>query len=181
MNGTRPLRTMEEMTRQEIADLLNRCWMTHDGMWFFQCFKAFGIEKASELNKAAIRSLAPMEIERMKKVLGVKKPKMENAGELQDFFRAVSRLFIPDFMAIKITFPKENTLRWDFGPGSCFAFKGMKRIGALAGYECGVIFRLQCWFDCLGLTYRLIPPVGRCLMVEGGNCSGVFEFDFLGS
>ena len=181
MAGARWCRTMNEMTRQEIADLLNRCWMTHDGMWFFQCYKAFGIEKASELNKAAIRSLAPMEMERIKKALGVEKRKIENDGELQDFFGAISRLFIPDFMAIQFTYPKENTLRWDFEPGNCFAFKGMKRIGAVEGYECGVIFRLRCWMDCLGLKYRLSPEVGRCLMLEDGKCSGVFEFDFSGS
>ena len=178
MAGARWCRTMNEMTRQEIADLLNRCWMTHDGMWFFQCYKAFGIEKASELNKAAIRSLAPMEMERIKKALGVEKRKIENDRELQDFFGAISRLFIPDFMAIQFTYPKENTLRWDFEPGNCFAFKGMKRIGAVDGYECGVIFRLRCWMDCLGLKYRLSPEVERCLMLADGKCSGVFEFDF---
>jgi len=181
MTAMRPLRTMQEMTRQEIADLLNRCWMTHDGMWFFHCYRTFGIGKANEMNKAAIRSLAPMEIERMAKVLGMEKPKIENSGELRDFFSAVSRLFIPDFMGIRLTSPKESTLRWDFEPGNCFAFKGMKRIGAVKGYECGVIFRLRCWFDCLGLKYRLSPEVERCLMLEDGKCSGEFEFDFSGS
>ena len=181
MAGTRWCRTMDEMSREEIADLLNRCWMTHDGMWFFHCYRTFGIEKASEINKAAIRSLAPMEMERIKKALGMGNRKIENGGEFQDFFHAVSRLFIPDFMAIQFTFPKENTLRWDFEPGNCFAFKGMKRIGAVEGYECGVIFRLRCWMDCLGLKYRLSPEVGRCLMLEDGKCSGVFEFDFSGS
>ncbi len=181
MAGARWCRTMQEMTREDIADLLNRCWMTHDGMWFFHCYKALGIEKANGLNKAAIRSLAPMEIERMKRALGVEKPNIENDRELQDFFSAVSRLFIPDFMAIKITFPKMNTLRWDFEPGNCFAFKGMKRIGAIDGYECGVIYRLRCWLDCLGLKYQLSPQVERCLMLENGNCSGEFEFDFRGS
>ncbi len=181
MPGTRPLRTIEDMTREEVADLLNRCWMTHDGMWFFHCYKALGIEKASEINKAAIRSLAPMEMERIKKALGLEKRKIENEREFQDFFGAVSRLFIPDFMAIQFTYPKENTLRWDFEPNNCFAFKGMKRIGAVDGYECGVIFRLRCWMDCLGLKYRLSPEVERCLMLEDGKCSGEFEFDFSGS
>jgi len=181
MPAMQQLRTMQGMTRQEIANLLNRCWMTHDGMWFFHCYRAFGIEKANEINKAAIRSLAPLEMERIKKTLGLEKQKIENERELQDFFGSVSRLFIPDFMAIQITFPKENTLHWDFEPGSCFAYKGMKRIGAVEGYECGVIFRLRCWMDCLGLKYRLSPEVGRCLMLEDGRCSGEFEFDFSGS
>ena len=50
-----------ELQKEEIIDLLNRCWMTHDGMWFYHGLKNFGIAKANELNKAAIKSLAPME------------------------------------------------------------------------------------------------------------------------
>jgi len=44
-----------EPGRGELTDLLNRCWMTHDGMWFYHCFQEFGIEKANYLNKAAIK------------------------------------------------------------------------------------------------------------------------------
>ena len=56
---------LDSLTKEKIIDLLNRCWMTHDGMWFFHCLKEFGIEKANEMNKAAIRSLAPIEIARI--------------------------------------------------------------------------------------------------------------------
>ena len=53
--------TSRKLQKEEIVELLNRWWMTHDGMWFYHCLKNLGIEKANELNKAAIRSLAPME------------------------------------------------------------------------------------------------------------------------
>jgi hypothetical protein len=151
--------------------------MTHDGMWFYHCLKNFGIEKANELNKAAIKSLAPMEIDRIKKALGLEK-QIENFQEFKDFFVAVSHLFIPAFMNITMTFPKENIVHWQFEPGNCFAYKGIKRIGVIDQYECGVIYRLECWFDSLGIKYNVTPQVGRCLMLDSGVCQGDFYFDF---
>jgi hypothetical protein len=166
-----------ELQKEEIIDLLNRCWMTHDGMWFYHCLKNFGIEKANELNKAAIKSLAPMEIDRITKALGLEN-QIENFQGLKDFFAAASPLLIPAFMNITISFPKENTLRWQFEPGNCFAYKGIKRIGVIDQYECGVIYRLQCWFDSLKVRYNVTPHVLRCLMLESGLCEGEFDFDF---
>ena len=58
-----------ELDREELIDLLNRCWMSHDGMWFYHCLQEFGIEKANNLNKSAIQSLAPLEIERIKEFI----------------------------------------------------------------------------------------------------------------
>ena len=161
----------------EIIDLLNRCWMTHDGMWFYHCLKNFGIEKANEMNKAAIKSLAPLEIERIKKAIGMEK-KLENFSEFKDFFLAASHLFIPSFMNATMSFPKENTFHWEFKPGECFAYKGIRRIGAIDRYECGVIYRLACWFDSLGMKYTVEPRVQGCLMLESGSCEGDFFFDF---
>jgi len=171
------MNTPLELQVEEIIDLLTRCWMTHDGMWFHHCLKNFGIEKANDLNKAAIKSLAPMEIERIRKALGIEK-QIENFQELKDFIIAASYLFIPAFMNITISFPKENMLHWEFEPGSCFAYKGIKRMGAIDEYECGVIYRLACWFDSLGIKYNVSPRVRRCLMFESGVCRGDFDFYF---
>ncbi len=152
--------------------------MTHDGMWFFHCLQEFGIETANRLNKAAIKSLAPMEIGRIKDVLGFGKEKPESFREIKDFFAPVSALFIPAFMNITISFPEENVLRWEFAPNNCFAFKGIKRIGVIDRYECGVIYRLACWFDCLGLPYTVTPEITGCRMLEDGTCCGEFRFHF---
>jgi hypothetical protein len=40
-------------------------------MWFYHTYQELGIEKANKLNKAAIRSLAPIEIKRVKMALGI--------------------------------------------------------------------------------------------------------------
>jgi hypothetical protein len=126
--------SIPELGKEELIDLLNRCWMTHDGVWFYHCWQEFGIEKANHLNKAAIKSLSPIEIERIKKALGI------------------------DNMNASMSFPRKNVLHWAFEPNKCFAFKGIRRIGAIDQYECGVIYRVACWFDSLGLQYCVHHP-----------------------
>jgi hypothetical protein len=169
--------TSPELDKEHIIDLLNRCWMSHDGMWFYHCLREFGIAKANEMNKAAIKSLAPLEIDRIKKALGIEK-RMENFQEFKKFFMHASNLFIPDFMNVTMTFPRENVLHWEFASGNCFAYRGIKRLGAIDQYECGVIYRLQCWFDSLGIKYAIKPRIGKCMMLDDGKCAGDFEFDF---
>ncbi len=77
------MKLIEKLTKKEIAELLGKCWMTHDGMWFYQCFNELGIESANKLNKAAIRSLAPIEIERFREALGLRKEQLETFAELK--------------------------------------------------------------------------------------------------
>jgi len=171
------MNSIPELGKEELIDLLNRCWMTHDGVWFYHCFQEFGIEKANRLNKAAIKSLAPIEIERIRQALGIDE-KIGHFQALKEFFERATPLFIPSFMNVSMSFPRKNVLHWAFEPNQCFAFKGIKRIGAIDQYECGVIYRLACWFDSLGLQYGIMPSIDKCQMLVGGTCSGDFEFIF---
>ena len=172
------MKTLESLTREDVVDLLNRCWMTHDGMWFFHCLNEFGIDKANEMNRAAISSLVPMEIARMKDALGIEKEEIATLEEFKDFFSKVSNLFIPDFMNINLSFQTENILHWEFEKYQCFAYKGMKRLGVIDQYRCGVIYRLERWFDSLGLKYTVTPEPDRCLMLAEGSCFGDIRFIF---
>ncbi|MBW1847517.1 MAG: hypothetical protein JRJ27_10315, partial [Deltaproteobacteria bacterium] len=56
---------MNDAEKKELIELLNKNWMTHDGMWFYHCLQEMGIEKANKLNKLAISALAPIEIKRL--------------------------------------------------------------------------------------------------------------------
>jgi len=87
-------------------------------------------------------------------------------------------LCVPAFMNVTMDLSRENVLHWEFKPGNCFAYKGIRRIGAIEKYECGVIHRLASWFDALGLRYRITPEVTACRMASGGACAGDFVFDF---
>jgi len=168
------MRSVDDLTKKEIIDLLGSCWMTHDGMWFYQAMQAFGMAEANRLNKAAIAMLAPLEIGRMKKFFGIDKEKIETFGELKEFFYNTTPLFLPDFMNASFSFPRENTFRWEFKPKSCFAYKGISRIGVIEDYECGVIHRVLCWLSALGVDYTA-PEVVRCRMIDSDTCTGDVE------
>jgi hypothetical protein len=60
----------DKIGKSEIRNLLGKGWLTHDGMWLYLTGREFGIEKANALNRAAIKSAAPIEVQRAKKALG---------------------------------------------------------------------------------------------------------------
>ncbi len=163
---------MEPSEKKDLIELLGKCWMTHDGMWFYHCYQELGIQKACEINKAAISALAPLEVGRIKKFLGIKKERVETFEEFKHFFTGASELLIPDFMNATMSFPRENVLHWEFKPKECFAYKGMKRIGLIDEYECGVIYRIECWIKSLEIKYEVRPRIKKCLMRDSENCSG---------
>jgi hypothetical protein len=169
---------MDRIEKKKLIELLNKCWMSHDGMWFFHSVREIGIIKANRINKAAIRSLAPLEINRIKKFLGLKNDRLETFVEFKEFFSQASELFIPDFMNATMSFPESNVLHWDFKPKECFAYKGMQRIGVIDEYECGVIFRIACWIESLGIKYEVDPKIVRCSMIDSPHCSGDFRLYF---
>ena len=76
---------LNKIGKREIRDLLGKGWLTHDGMWFYHAYQELGIEKANKLNKAAIRSLAPIEIKRVQKAFGIGGGKIGTFEELKDF------------------------------------------------------------------------------------------------
>lgn len=165
------MRKVKNFEQKEIVDLLNKCWMTHDGMWFFHCLQEFGIEATNKINKSAIKSLSSNEIARMKKALDCISP-VESFDEFKDFFDEAANLMIPDFMNVKFTYPEKNKMDWEFDQGKCFAYNGIKKLGAIDQYDCGVLYRVKCWLDELEIKHKFVPEIGRCHMHLNGNCSG---------
>ena len=168
----------EKLTKKELVEFLNKCWMTHDGTWFLSCYMDQGIETANRLNKSAIQWLAPIETQRIRGLIGAEADNIDSFEKLKNFFEEASSLMIPDFMNATFTVPRHNVMHWEFKKNECFAYKGIKRLGAIEGYDCGVIFRIQCWMDSLGVSYEISPQIDRCLMLTDGHCSGDFIFHF---
>ena len=158
----------------DVRDLLGKGWLTHDGMWFYHTYQEFGIERANALNKAAIKSLAPIEMERAKRVLGIDKERFDTFDEFMDFMLSALELTMPDSVFKKIHFrsPSRDLIHWDWENGQCFAYKGMKQIGTIDRYRCGVMYRIECWLEALGITYTMHPRIEGCLMHEKGICEG---------
>ena len=55
------------LEKKELKDLLVKCWMTHDAMWFYHCLQECGIEKTNRINRAAVKAVAAVEIRRLRK------------------------------------------------------------------------------------------------------------------
>ena len=161
---------MSLLSSTELKELLSKCWMTHDGMWFYHCLQAVGIEKTNELNLAAIASLAGIEIPRICRALGMATPKINGFEELKAFFHGINDMIMPDFMRFQYEFPEENRLHVSYAPGACFAYKGICRLGVIDGYRCGVFYRLECWLRVLGVPFEVTPRVTGCMMHTHGQC-----------
>jgi hypothetical protein len=168
------LQLINHISQKETIDLLNKCWMTHDGMWFFHCLQEFGIDTTNKINKSAIKSLSSIEIQRIKNTPGVDKA-IDNYDDFRIFFEKASKLLIPDFMHVAFRYPEKNKMAWAIDDGECFAYTGIKRIGAIDRYECGVLYRIKCWLEALGIRHRFNPEIGRCLMHHRGKCSGEIQ------
>ena len=48
----------------------------------------------------------------------------------------------------------------------------MKQIGVLDEYICGVMYRIECWLEALGIRYEINPRIDKCIMHEKGACLG---------
>lgn len=159
---------------EELRELLNKNWMTHDAMWFFHTLERHGIEEANILNRAACRSMAAIEAKRLQKLLGIEE--IKRFEDLQRFVSEAFDLIKADFMDFSVAFPSEDEMTWD-APG-CFAYDGVSRLGVLEGYQCGIFERLEGWLDALGVEYQASPPVDGCLRRDGGSCRRRYRFGF---
>jgi len=158
------------LSKSDLKELLIKCWMTHDGAWFYNVFKAYGISVANKLNKGAIKNLSTLEMRRVQKARGMTNKDISTLEQLKLFIDDSFSLLKGDFMRFEYTFPENNRLHWEME--NCFAFEGMKLIGVKHGYECGVIYRVCCWLEVLGIKYELKPKINECLLYSQKKCMG---------
>lgn len=139
------------INEKDLGDLLDKRWLAHDGMWFYHAYKDLGMERASALNKSAIRSLARVEMERTRHLLGIPKGPLETFGGLMEFLPAALELTLPEsvFARFRLHFPSKGLMPWEWERGQCFAYKAIKGLGAIDGYRCGVMYRIECWLEAL--------------------------------
>jgi hypothetical protein len=93
---------LDKIEKNEVRNFLGKGWLTHDGLWFYHTCREFGIERTNVLNKAAIKSMAPIEVERAKRVLGYSKERFDTFDELMHFMLAALELTLPDSVFNKI-------------------------------------------------------------------------------
>lgn len=165
---------MKTLKKNELKEILIKNWMTHDAMWFYHCLQECGIEKTNKINKAAIRSMAAIEIKRIQKAVGM--DKVETFEDLKIITNAAFSILKGDFMDFTYSFPSENALHGEWK--NCFAYNGMKQLGVLDRYQCGIMERVCGWFDGLGIKYSVSPQVESCMMHTDRKCFRDFTFNF---
>jgi hypothetical protein len=168
------------LTKEAIRDLLGKGWLTHDGMWFINAAAELGVDRANELNRAAIHGMAEIEVRRLLEALDVHPAGLATSGDVCRFLTDGLAVLLPDSVAtrIRLTAPDEATVRVEWENGECFAYKGMRRAGLLDGYECGVVYRIECWLKALGIRHQVVPAVGRCQMRVDGRCASDIRLVF---
>lgn len=164
---------MSALGREDARELLVKSWMTHDAMWFRHCVEELGIERTNRVNKAAVRSMAAIEIRRLTDALGV--GEVTTMRALRQLLESAWEVVGAEFMGFRMSSPAPRVLRWDVP--RCFAFEGVTRLGVADRYECGVFARVETWFDTLGIVYTVTPEVRGCLMQVGVPCHREYAFD----
>jgi hypothetical protein len=174
------MRSLDEVSKSELRDLLGKGWLTHDGMWFYTVCRESGIEQANKLNKKAIKSMVPFEVQRLTQILDLQKTGMKSVDDVKDFLLCGMELILPASVLSSLHFstPSANVIHWEWEKNECFAYKGMQRMGVIDSYECGVMYRIECWLDSLGLKFVATPQPGKCRMHEKGYCAGDYVFQF---
>jgi len=163
-----------QLEKKELKELLVKCWMTHDAMWFYHCLQECGIEKTNKINRDAVKAVAAVEIRRLKKAVGV--DQLSTFGAFWDFFQAAMATFTGDFM--KYSFESKGMNRISAVWYRCFAYEGIKALGVIDRYECGIMARVEGWFDALGVKYEVDPKVTKCMMHSEERCYREYTFFF---
>jgi hypothetical protein len=165
---------MKVLKQKVVKEILIKNWMIHDAMWFYNCLQECGIEKTNKINKAAVRAMGMIEIQRVQKAVGM--GKVETFEDLKPLIDAAFHILTGDFMDFIYSFPSRNILHGEWK--NCFAYNGVKRLGILDQYQCGILERIYGWFDGLGLKYSVSPKVEGCMMHTDGKCFRDITFSF---
>jgi hypothetical protein len=163
---------MKALDKKELKELLVKCWMTHDGLWFYHCLQECGIETTSRINQAAARAIGTIEARRIVRALGL--GTIESFEQLRKLVEDGFQIVRGDFMDFTHDFSTHNAMHIE--TNRCFAFEGITKMGAIEGYDCGIFARMAGWLDGLGIEYEVDPPIEGCMMHTGGNCHRDFTF-----
>jgi hypothetical protein len=163
------------LSKNELKELLNKGWMTHDAMWFYNCLQEFGIERTNKINKAAVRDMSAIEIKRIQKAVGA--GQLNTFEEFKGFFDQAMEIATGKFMKYKYNTPVHNLMHAEW-ESSCFAYEGMKALGVADRYECGIMLRIDTWLTTLGIKYEVEPKVTGCMMHTDNKCFRDYRFFF---
>ena len=163
-----------KLNKDQLRDILIKNWMTHDALWYGEVAAKFGMADASPMNLRVCRKLGQIECGRLMKM--VEAPPPTGIEEYQELFEVGKQVFFPGFVSVHIDYPGNDSQVFQFL--DCFAHRGMKKIGLIPDYECGIFERIEGWFDAMELRYTRTPDLSRCLKFNGKECKITVQFHF---
>lgn len=155
-------------------DLLIKGWMSHDARWFMAVAKHFGMDTANRLNQSVCREIGRIEMKRLIKSLALLPPK--DIREYLNLKKAAISLYGPNLIEYEIKILDDQS--YEMRMKRCFAFENIVRAGIEDRCECGIFARLEGWIDAQGLEHELTPPLGKCMMALGKECSYTIKLKF---
>jgi Family of unknown function (DUF6125) len=145
-------------------DLLVKGWMSHDARWFMAVTQHFGIDVANRMNQFVCREIGRVEMKRYMKILGLSASK--DINEYLNLNKDAMSLY------------GHGLTEYEMHLKRCFAYENIVKAGIKDQYECGILARIQGWIDAQGLEHELTPPLGKCMMVLGKECSYTIKLKF---
>lgn len=179
MTGDKEMTTdFDSISKNDLKELLIKNWMTHDAMWFLHCVNECGIDITNKINQAAVKSMAAIEVQRIRNLMGIPKDKkIETIEELMAIIETSKELLKGEFMDYDYSATPDGVISWKWN--KCFAYEGIKGLGLLDHYRCGIVIRINTWLDTLGIKYELMPAIDpaidKCLMHTKGSCEGQYK------
>jgi len=134
----------------------------------------FGIEAANRLNQIVARELGQVEMKRYMKTLALSPAK--DMEEYLNLGKAAISLYGSGLAEYEIKILDHQT--YEMHLKRCFAYENIVKAGIKDQYECGILARIQGWIDAQGLEHELKPPLGKCMMVLGRECSYTIKLKF---
>ncbi|MGQ9653706.1 MAG: hypothetical protein ACUVXD_06540 [Thermodesulfobacteriota bacterium] len=92
-----------------------------------------------------------MEMEKTRHLLGIPKGPLETFEDLMESLLAALELTLLDsvFARFRLHSPSKGLVPWEWEMRQCFAYKAVKGLGAIDGYRCGIMYRIECWLEAL--------------------------------
>ena len=165
---------IDNIDKAELKELLIKNWMTHDAMWLYHCVNECGVDTMNKINQAAVKSMAAIKIQKIRKLIGIPKDKkIETIAEFMTIFESAMEIVRGEFMDFSYSEIADGVFSWKWN--KCFAYEGIKGLGLLDHYKCGILIRINSWFDTLGVKYELPPVINTCIMPIKGSCEGEYR------
>ncbi|MBY8982102.1 MAG: hypothetical protein KGD57_04075, partial [Candidatus Lokiarchaeota archaeon] len=127
---------------EQKIDILRKNWLSHDARWQMAIVKKLGWEKGNKINKAIIKDMGKVMMQRLLNVIGVKK--ITNINDYIEICYTAMELYYPS-PSMKYTFKKISENEISGIIEKCIIYDQVKKMKVDNFYECGCFSMRAGW------------------------------------